>query len=412
VFWIDIYGEDRFRRLLKNIKSDTEDIEVKGDAEKLIAQAYAFNFTTNVPLPNIISALGGVDLTTRGVRGENEFVQVPVIKCYGEQEVVWIANGTTVIYHEKDSLQTLHRPLVKASVTVDNSKWHPMNPAEAAAAIGNGKNIYANMLMDMIIRATNPVALYDKARFDNKPPVPGVNGWIGVDGVVQGAIDFPSTPQLNNGHFGFENMLDRMYGQAVGQASSMQEPSPGMLRGGLHAFESLMNTMTGRRRLASMVMEMGFLEPLGNLAMIHMQTMATGEGVTYQEREYDSDAGKSRLEKHKISFDDLQHAFTVSIDARSKARSVTDLNERIQIFNILRDDPYFDPHGVREWVSGPYSDLRRSLYSRERVRKIQEEQARQAQQEAAQSAQQPSPQNIPGGTVEAITGGATQGGAL
>lgn len=408
IFWIDVYGEDRFRRLMKKVKADAEDIAVSGDAEAIIQQAYAFNFTTNVPLPNIISSLGGVDLTTRGVRGENEFVQVPVIKCYGEHEVVWIANGTTVIYHEKDSIQTLHRPLIKASVTVDNSKWHPMNPAEAGAAIANGKNIYTNLLMDMIIRATNPIAMYDKGRFGNKPPVPGVNGWIGVDGVTTGAIDFPSTPQMNNGHFGFDNMLDRLYGHAVGQASSMQEPTPGMLRGGMHAFESLLNTMSGRKRLAAMVMEMGFVKPLGNIAMIHMQLMASGEGMSFQEREYDSDVGKDRIAKHSITFDDLQHAYSVTLDTRVKSRSTTDLNERIQIFNMLRDDPYFDPHGVREWVAGPYSDLRRSLYSREKVRKIQEQ---QAAQQAAEATEQASPNNIPGGTVQNAEAGAIMGGA-
>lgn len=408
VFRIKLYKEGEFRRLFKSVKNDAEDVDVKGDVERIIEEAKEYNYTTNVPYQNIIASLGGHDLTRKRMSDRHEFVMIPVIRCYGEQEVVWIANGTTVIYHEKDTVQSLHRPLVKASITVDQNKWHPMNPAEAGQAIANGKNLYANLLMDMIIRAVKPVAVYDKSRFGNRPPRAGVDGWIGVDGRTDGAIDWQNPQQMNNGHVAFDNMLDRMYGHAVGQSASMQDPSAGLVRGGLHAFESLLNTMYGRQRLASMVMDMGYLEPLGQLALINMQLMATGEGVTFAEREYDQDTGKGHIRKLSVSFDDLNTAYDVSLDTRGKARNETDLNERVTIFNAVRDDPYFDPYTTREFLVGAYPSLRTGLYSREKARQIQEQQAEQARQE--QQAAAGGTNNVPGGTPQAIEQGAQLGG--
>jgi hypothetical protein len=405
VFHIQLYTEGEFRRFFSHLRADAEEVEVTGDVEAIIEESTNYGNTTNVPYQSVVANLGGYDLTQKNLGRLHNFVVIPVIKCYGEQEVVWIANGTTVIYHEKDTVQVLNRPLIKASVTVDQKKWHPMNPAEAGAAIANGKSLYANLLMDMIIRATNPIAMYDKSRFGNKPPVVGANGWVGVDGPVAGALDYPSVPQMNNGHVAFDNMLDRLYAHAVGQTPSMAGPQAGLVRGGLHAFESMMQSMFGRQRLAAMVMEMGYLEPLGNLAMIHMQLLATGSGMTFSEREYDQDTGKGRVKKVTVSFEDLQAAFEVSISARAKARTTTDLNERIQLFNLLANDPYFDPYDVREFLAGPYSQLRMGQYSREKSRQIQEqqaEQARQAQQEAQAT-------NAPGGTAQAIEAGAMQG---
>lgn len=411
VFRVKMYSENAFRRLMKKIKADTEDIKVKGDAEAIIQQADAFNFTTNVPLPEIIANLGGVDIQSRPLRGAREFIMVPVIQCYGENEHVWVANGTTVIYHEKDSLQTLHRPLLKACVTIDNSKWHPMNPAEAGATISNGKNLYANLLMDMIIRATKPYMVYDKGRFGNKAPVVGPNGEIGVDGVVQGAIDFPSGPRMDNGHVAFDNMLDRMYGHAVGQGMNQMQMSPGMMRGGLHAFESLLNTMYGRQRLASMVLDMGFVEPLGKLTMMYMQLMAENQGMTFNEREYDSDTGKERIKYTNVTYDDLNAAYDVSVDSRVKTRTVTELNERLQMWGqVYKDNPFIDQYTALQMTIGDYNASNKLLPSRERSRQMQE-QNRQAEMQQMQAAppEGEAPAGVPGGiggTAETIAGGA------
>ena len=406
VFRVKLYHEDAFRRMFAQVRSDAEEAAVKGDVEAIIAQAADFNFNVNVPLEQIIRDLGGQDITSKPIARDKTYVTVPVIQCYGEHEVCWIANGTTEIFYEKDTYQTLHRPLIKASVTVDQNKWHPMNPAEAGRAIANGKNLYANLLMDMVIRATKPVMLYDKSRFGNKPPKIGRDGEVGVDGVVAGAIDYPQVPQINNGHIAVDNMLDRFYGRAVGQSASMNDPTPGMLRGGLHAFESLMGTMSGRQRLAAMILEMGFVEPLGKLAMIHMQINATGQGETFVDREYDQETGSMRVKKVSVTVDDLNAAYEISIDPRAKANTTTDLNERVTIYQATQKSPYYDPYSREAFLVGAYPGLREGLYDRKKAREIQE-QMRQAEQQAAQQ-QSGIAGGPPGGTMESIERGAIQ----
>lgn len=406
-FRFKIYSEGAFRRLFAKMKADTEDIDVDGDVEYIIQQARDFNYTTAIPFAQIIADLGGIDINYRPTATDNSFIQIPVIQCYGEQEVVWLANGTTVIYHEKDNIQTLHRPLIKASVTVDGNRWHPMNPAEASAAISNGRNLYYNMLFDLMVRATNPIGIYQKSKFGDKPPVMGANGFVGIDGPVGDALVFPPQPQMNNGHAIMENMLEKLQGRAVGQSANMQEPTAGMVRGGLHAFESILNSSRGRQRLGAMILEMGALEPLGQLTMIYMQLMASGEGLRFSEKEFDTDTGKGRLKYTTVSFEEINAAYEVSIDTRAKARTETDLNERVTVFNAVKDDPYFDPYTTRQFLVGAYPTLKTGLYSREKSRKIQEQIAEQQRV----AAEQASTNNVPGGTPQSIEAGATLGGA-
>jgi len=164
--------------------------------------------------------------------------------------------------------------------------------------------------------------------------------------------------------------------------------------------------------VAAMVAEMGYLEPLGQLTMIHMQLMATGEGLSFQEREYDQETGKGHIKKLSVTFEDLNAAYEVSLDSRAKERTTTDLNERAAIFNLVKDDPYFDPHTVREFLVGTYPRLRSGLYNREKSRQIQEEQARMAQAEQAeqQAGGEGVANNVPGGTPQAVEAGAMLGG--
>lgn len=413
VWWVDLYHEGEFRRMFKKLKSDVEDADVSGDVEFLIKQANDFGFTTKIPLASIIAELGGIEIDRKTANPfDGEYVQVPVIKCYGDQEIVWIANGTTVIYHEKDPIQVLHRPLVKWSVTVDNSKWHPMNPAEAGATIANGKNLYYNLMMDLAIRATRPYMVYDKSRTTGgKPPIVGVDGMIGVDGSAGGeVINFPAQPQINQGHAMVSNMLDGLYARAVGQSDALQNPTPGMVRGGLHALESIIASTQGRQKVGAMIMEMGAVEPIGQLTMIYMQKIIENGGMAISEREFDNDTGEGRVKRTNVTPDDIRVAYEVSLDTRGKVRTTTDFNERAAVFNLIKDDPYFDPYTTREFLVGSYPNLRNGQYSRKKSREIQERLAQQQAQEA-QAAQAGSIQNAPGGTPQAIEAGAALGGA-
>lgn len=406
-FRIKLYNEAAFRRLFAARKADTEDIDVEGDVEAIIQEAKDFHFYTTVNIPEIVSKLGGQDIRDRQRDTTDALgAVIPVVQCYGEQEHAWIANGTTLIYHETDTLQTLHVPLIKWSTAVDSNKWQPMNAAEAGQTIAKGKNLYVNMLFDLMMKAIRGVTIYDKSKFGGKPPQPTVRGEIGTDGPIGDALQYNQGPQLNQGHLQFKEVMDTEYGRASGQPVGSQDVTTGMMRSGLHAFESLLTTTQGRARVANMIMEMGAVQPLGVLTLIHMQIMADGTGDRFSEREYDYEAGKERIKKTEVSYEDLQHAYEVSVDTRGKTRGVVDFGERIQIYQATQNDPVIDPYWRRELLIGDDYEARRALPSRERAREI-EEQQRAQQQAAAQ--QQQSGGGPPGGIAQATTQGALEG---
>jgi hypothetical protein len=275
-----------------------------------------------------------------------------------------------------------------------------MNNAEAAQAIASGRHLYANLLMDFIIRAVKPIMVYDKSKFGNKAPQVGINGDVAVDGPVGDALQFPSYPQLNSGHIEYDNLLTRLYSRAVGQPDTAAQPTAGMVRGGLHALESLLNSSSGRQRLAAMVLEMGFVKPMGQIALTYMQLMADGEGMKFAEREYDSETGRERLEYIKITTDDINHAYEVTIDTKAKLRGITDLNERLQMWNgVYRGNPFIDQHTALEMTIGDYWQAKQLLPSKQRARLMQEQGVAAAEEQALAG-------GIPGGEAEAMVAGA------
>jgi hypothetical protein len=131
--------------------------------------------------------------------------------------------------------------------------------------------------------------------------------------------------------------------------------------------------------------------------------------MTFSEREYDQETGKGRVKKTSVTFEDLNSAYEVSISSRAKAAQTTDVNERIAVYQATANNPFYDPYTREEFLVGSYPTLRSGLYSREKVRQIQEQQAQQAQQQAAQEAG--AGNNAPGGTPQSIEAGAVLGGA-
>ena len=399
----DSYGEDEFRRLFES-SVDKEDIQMEEDvdADWLIAQARHLGFHSRVPILQIQHALGGFNFTAKS-GNDNIKVRVPVLKVYFPHMHLWIANGTTIIYRKESTFETMHVPLVKASSAIDGIRWHPMSDAEASSIIGHTQNIWANLMMDSGIRAVMPQGYYNKDVMDY-PPEPTVQGMVGVSGSPQEHVYYPTVPQLQNTHFEFHNAIERMYNSASGLRDVAGNPQPGMLRAGLHAFESLMQTMTGRARLGSTILQLGFLEPLYRQVLLYMQLFADSKGQTFSLREYDQETRKEGIKHLTVTHGDLMHGYDLELDLGAKAGSGRSFNERMQEFQLLQNDPYVDPYEIRMNLMADDRKARRIIYSRERVAQIQEEQ-RQAEQ-AQQQEQQPEAPMSMAGQMEA---GAEQG---
>jgi len=150
------------------------------------------------------------------------------------------------------------------------------------------------------------------------------------------------------------------------------------------------------------------------LTMTYMQLMAEDKGMSFSEREYDSDIGKDRIKYTEVTFDDLNAAYEVQVDSRVKNRTVTELNERLQMWQgVYKDNPFIDQLTALQMTISDYSSAKKLLPTRERYNQIKEEQAKAAQEAAAQEQGAKGAMQAPvaggvGGTVDTITGGMAQ----
>lgn len=377
----DSYDEDEFIRMFEQ-ELDVEDIELNEDvdASMIVEQARTMGFHSRVPIHEIQHALGGYNFNVK-TGNENVKVRVPVLKVYTPNRHLWIANGTTIIYDKESTVETLHTPLVKATSAIDGTRWAPMSDAEASQTIGWTQNVWVNLMMDAAVRSVMPRGFYNKDVMDY-PPTQTMDGMTGVPGSPQEHVYFPQSQQMDNSHFTFYQILQGLHDSSAGKRDMQSNAQPGMLRSGIHAFESLMQTMTGRARLGASIMQMGFLEPIFKQAFLYMQLFADNQGETFAMRQYDQETRKEGLKHISVTHDDLLHGFDIEIDLNAKAGGGLNFNERIQEFQALNQDPYVDPYEVRMNMMGDQRKARRTIYSRERIAEIEEEQRRQAEEEA------------------------------
>lgn len=373
-FRYQTYSEEGFRRLYKEI--DSEAIDLKGNAEEIIAEARSLGFASDVPIETDIARLAGVDtLAINSKKDERIPVRIPVLKLYLENRHVWIVNGTQIIYDAKNKYQTMITPLIKWSAWPDGDRFFPPSAVEIAQKPALGLNLWVNLMFDMMTEQVKPVMLYNKAAFGSAPPERGPNGMVGVNGDVRFAATYMEKPSMDQGAFQMLEVLQRWYGHSTGR--QIGDIAPGLLRAGVNAFEGVLQTTRGRERLANYVLEMGSIEDIVRTTLIYMQTL--GEPESFVMREWDAELGREYDKRFSITHEDLLANYDIQLDLSDKHRaSAMDQQMRLALFNALSQNPYYDQYeNLRMLIADDYK-FRRGMPTRQRVRELQEQQ-RQAQ---------------------------------
>ena len=409
-FFLDTYKESDFRRMYDDQPTEGELAVLKGSPDAIINEAKAYGFFCNVPIVDLVAALGGIDIRKitqkYGKEGQYMPVRIPVLKCYSADRHVWIANGTRVIYDQKDKFQTMRCPLVKCTAWPDGERWYPMSMPEAAQKMSIGMNLWMNALYDLMTYRLKPTVLYNKRVID-RPPDRGPQSDIGVEGSVDGAFTFAAPPQMDQGLFEIGNNMQTVYGDVTGQSSSISQAKPGLMRGGAYAFESLLQSTTGRTRLAGAILETGFIQDVVAQTLVNMQLTIPEDGDTFTIRQYDSRSGQEYIETLNVTPDDIINAFDVKVSLKGKHKNTSiDNQQRLAEWNAFKDSEYIDQY---EFLVSRFTDeeeARKFVLPREKVRKMQEQnrqaglaerqvgiqakqaQATQAQAQAAQTEQE------------------------
>jgi hypothetical protein len=313
-------------------------------------------------------------------------VLVPVVKYFFKNEHVWVANGRTIIFHDKDSFETLRNPILKASPDLDSNNWWAMSDVASSRDVAYAINAYSNSMMDLLSQYLRPMIVYDENRY-NGQEVPKYGPWevVKVNGKVQDAFSIAQPPPLAPGMLTVGSMMHDRYDELNMNPLNGQQ-TPGLVRGGSHAFESLLQTTSGPRELTGMIYDLGFIEPLIKQVIIHMQTLpqADYEYIELKDNIYTA---------NRITLDDIRFAFDVSIDLREKNRnSISEKMARLNEYQLFRQDPRVDQDMLLEDAIGDAARVRKLIATKEkREQQIKEMQAaakpeagmNQAQQAAA-----------------------------
>lgn len=410
-FFIDTYSEDEFRDMYKTQPTDGEKPILKGDVEEIIKEARSLSFDARTAIVDVVAALGGVDLQRTNKPNKKIPVSIPVVKAYSTHKHVWIANGTRVIFDQSDKYQNLRTPLVKASAWPDGERWYPMSVAEAAQKMAIGVNVWMNAIFDLMTYAVKPTMIYDSTKTKGgKPPERGPNADIGVGGPVRDSAQYLQPPQMPDGMFTIGDKLQQMYSQVIGQ--ELDAVQPGMMRAGAFSFESLLQSMTGRQKMGSTILETGFLEPIVEQTLIYMQSNIGPEGETFAMRDWNPEDGKEYIKEMSLTEQDLVNAYEIELDLKAKhENSAIDQQQRLADFNAFKDDDYIDQYELRLQTLDDDSKARRMLPSREQAREIQAQKRQIAMMQAAAEGQQGAPA-VPGRQEMALAGAARVGGGL
>jgi len=348
VMVVDYYRADEFRALyeMNTISGDTI---YKGSPEKIIQDSVDNKLDGTFPhWWNVLRMSGETtdSLTMKyfntmniasSTVGDDRYkvVYVPVVKYFFNDEHVWLANGTTIIFHDKDSYETMRKPVLKASVDLDSNNWWALSDMAAARDIAYGINSYANSMMDLMSNVLRPMLVYDASRYGGEGS-PRYEPWgvIPINGKVQDAFSVAQSPPVPNGlpQFGeyMNNQLDIASMNPFGG-----QASPGLVRGGSFAFESLLQTQNAPRELMGMVLDMGYIEPLIMQTLVALQTMPK------EEYEY-IELKESEMRANRMSLDDIRYGFEVAPDMTQKLRN--SLNERMADITmyqqVYRNNPW------------------------------------------------------------------------
>ena len=375
-YFVDTYSENEFRKLFKEDSIDTESVVLEGDAEEIIAEAREAKFHSRTSIADTIARLAGIDIGK--FSGDDKYapVRIPVLKIYEDNKHTWIANGTVKVFQEESTFQTMRCPLVKASGYPDGQRWYPMSPVEAAHSMSLGINLFYNATFDLLTHLIKPVALYDKNKFPDGAPERRADGSIGVaGGPVRDAYTYMDTPQIPSQLFTIGDMMSQKFGDTVNQSSSVDQGSPGLLRGGAFAFESLLQSSTGRDRLVGAILESDFLEDAISQILLYMQISTSDEDQVFASREVDKETGEEYIKRETVTPDDLVNAYELELTLKEKHRA-TAANfaaKQADLQNGL-NSPYTDKYNVWMDYYGDEARAKRLLKPREIVEQLEEDQ--------------------------------------
>jgi len=265
---------------------------------------------------------------------------IPIMKYYGQNMQTWLANGETPILYFENEVQSIRKPIIKATIDVDGEDWFTDGLISANEDMFMASNIMSNTIIDWVSMLSKPAFLVDKNQVHGdlklepwaETPVYGP-----VRDVVK-PIDYPPiSPEVMQ----MNENIRQISNLGTGHSDALQgQGGVGIVRGGVGALESLLQTAGQRDKFASAILDMGYVKDLIEQCLMVMQySVSYGQDYQFQKRKT-TDKGASYYENLTISSDILRNNFRVSVDMKERMKdTVVDRQLNQALYQMLYQMP-------------------------------------------------------------------------
>jgi len=411
-FVLRFYQEEPFRKMFdKRLNPDTP---FEGDINKIIdtARSKIFNGYLNTPRQIAANIASKERVVTDALNeaGSDTPVMIPVLQCYARDEHVWFACDRYKIYHVKSKYQTLRSPVVTATFDPDGNSWFTPGIIRPRRRMIMGVETFTNAVMDMISGVLHPHAVVNQDALVDPNSKVSLSPW-GETKITGGfktgdVISWAQLPPLPPYIFQVGNKLEEFDTASIGQPRSLQgQGTPGLVRGGSGAMESLMQSSSGREKLTAQHFENGWYGSVVENTLILCQMLAKDKEFL-PEINYTPES-KKKFNYSEITRDDIRRVYRVQLSFSEKMRNeMAEASIRSMKYDRLIQNENYNREELAAWLLGDDKLTKRLTAGASKEANIQMMQALTQRGGAGVGggAGVPPEQTIPGGAGTALGG--------
>lgn len=295
---------------------------------------------------------------------KNMPVLVPIIKQYRKNHHIWLAVDEDIIYDVEDKFQTLTCPITKATFAPESGQWFTKGIVGRTYDIVSAVETWINSMYDMLGISLHPHKIMNIEMVAEEDVSEDVNayGLTRVRGKPSDAVQFLQYPELPSQAFAIPDNMKGFVTEIVGgRPNASQSSTPGIVRGGTGAMESMLQVSTGREKAFAKHVENGWYKRVSELTLASQQTLTNDLDshtrlMTAGPDTPGRDVGEKYFETLSVSADELRQQWHFEFSFREKLKNfLAEQSHRQQTYIALKDDPRINPEElIRYFVGDEY----------------------------------------------------------
>ena len=360
---LDFATEGELRRMY-----DREDSPFEGDPEEIIDYArknHLNGYTSSARKIASWLARQSMQATERMNRtGKNTPILIPILKQYNQSQGqhIWLASDKFVMYEIKDKFQTLHSPLTKATFAPEGGQWFTKGLGARAYDPAHAIEVWTNAMYDLLSMSLHPHQIIDRNSLleNDEQEDMKENGRSYVRGDPNKAISFVQWPTLPAQAYAIPDKLKSFTNEIVGSGPSAQGAgTPGLVRGGSGAMESLLQVSSGREKAAARHSE-GWVKQVTLQTLIHNQILI-GDKDEYtimvsagkNDAKGNVNEGDTMFKLAGVSADEIRQEWRLEFNYREKLKNfIAEAGMRLQQYDRLKENPNVNQEELVHFMLG------------------------------------------------------------